>query len=399
MAWIMGRAMCEWIADPTPARVPVKRTSQARRAHGVAKPRSARYSTRRARSQPRSISGNTSRGYRTPEGFAWVISSVLMPMPARLTLRAALAAGAIPQRLAGGLLEGCDFVFAGAYPHYRWLAHRGQLRFSPQGRVVGRSIPTAARRLATAPGRTSRNCRCPAPSTNVNKPGCGLVRGSAVAQPSVGNELSVAIELLGSECQGTLGANMLSPDERVAGQPVNISSITNEPKFASEVLLAEYKTLRDEILKKMDHRTSMVVCSVTVSSAVLGFGIERQSGPLLLVSPLVSLLLGILILFHNIQIGEVSEHLRSHVEKPISGHFGGYKGWHELKGDPKDRLRQRMLPYHLPLVLIAITPAVVAIPLALSSIGSIGLTIPVLIVDASLLVLYVVQLMKHRDSI
>lgn len=178
-----------------------------------------------------------------------------------------------------------------------------------------------------------------------------------------------------------------------------MAEIIGKSEFASDLLLAEYRTLRDEILKKMDHRTSMVVCSVTVSSAVLGFGIERQSAPLLLVSPLVSLLLGILILFHNTQIGAASEHLRTQLEEPASRLIKGFVGWHRTMGNPKVRLIQRLLPYHLPLILIAIAPATVAIPLALSRIGSIATTLPVLVVVSLLLVLYVIQLARHRDSI
>ena len=58
-----------------------------------------------------------------------------------------------------------------------------------------------------------------------------------------------------------------------------------------------------------------------------------------------------------------------------------------------------MVPYHVPLVLIAVAPAVVATPLALSTAGSVTLTIPVLVVDACLLAIYVVQLVKHRHSV
>jgi hypothetical protein len=192
---------------------------------------------------------------------------------------------------------------------------------------------------------------------------------------------------------------MGSGDIDKTGDSVDTGSFIWDSKFASEVLLAEYKTLRDEILKKMDHRTSMVVCSVTVSSAVLGFGIDRKSGPLLLVSPLVSLLLGILILFHNIQIGEAAEHLRRQVDVPLSEKFREFPGWHNLKSDPKYRLKQRMLPYHLPLILIAVAPAVVSTPLALVSPGPFVLTLPILVVDFALLVVYVVQLTLHRNSI
>ncbi len=190
---------------------------------------------------------------------------------------------------------------------------------------------------------------------------------------------------------------MNSLDEPEPGRSTDLAAITRDPKFTAEVLLAEYKTLRDEILKKMDHRTSMVVSSVTVSSAVLGFGVERASGPLLLVSPLVSLLLGTLIAFQNAQIGEASEHIRRQIENPLLATYAEYLGWHHTKRDPRYRLMQRLLPYHLPLILIAIAPAVVAIPLALTNAKPVAVTIPILIVDVGLLVIYIAQLVKLRD--
>ncbi|MFE5569417.1 hypothetical protein ACFQ68_30825 [Amycolatopsis japonica] len=192
---------------------------------------------------------------------------------------------------------------------------------------------------------------------------------------------------------------MDSHHDNEAGKILALRSVAEDPKFASEVLLAEYRTLREEILKKMDHRTSMVVCSVTVSSAVLGFGIDRQSGPLLLVSPLVSLLLGILIVFHNVQIGECSDHLRKQVEDPLFETFQGFYGWHRGKSDPKYRVKQRIIPYLLPLILIATAPAMVAVPLALANMGSLALSLPVLTVDVALLAIYATQLIKHRTKL
>jgi hypothetical protein len=57
------------------------------------------------------------------------------------------------------------------------------------------------------------------------------------------------------------------------------------------------------------------------------------------------------------------------------------------------------VPYHVPLALITVAPAIVATPLALSIAGAFPRTIPVLIVDALLLAIYIVQMVKHRDSI
>ncbi|MFC3890136.1 hypothetical protein ACFOWZ_01520 [Lentzea rhizosphaerae] len=167
-----------------------------------------------------------------------------------------------------------------------------------------------------------------------------------------------------------------------------------DPKFAAEIALAEYKALRDEILKKMDHRTSLMVCSVTVSSAVLGFGVERRNGPLLLVSPLISVLLGIVILFHGAQIGQASEYLRRTFDVPLSGGARGVEGWHIATADPRNRLRQRMLPYYFPLILIAIAPVFVAVPLALANPDWVVWVI--LAVDGGLLAIYLALLVKYR---
>ncbi|USX49069.1 hypothetical protein [Lentzea sp. HUAS12] len=171
--------------------------------------------------------------------------------------------------------------------------------------------------------------------------------------------------------------------------------VLGDPKFAADVMLAEYKSLRDEILKKMDHRTSLVVCSVTVSSAVLGFGIDRRSGALLLVSPLVSLLLGTLILFHNVQIAEISQHLRRRFEGPLAERVDGFVGWHVYKREPRYRFARRLVPYQLSLALIAMAPAVVAMPLALANPNWVAWV--VLGVDLALLTVYVGQFAGYRS--
>ncbi|WP_394613677.1 hypothetical protein JNUCC0626_27655 [Lentzea sp. JNUCC 0626] len=188
---------------------------------------------------------------------------------------------------------------------------------------------------------------------------------------------------------------MTSEDLREAGDRPDLEQVLADPKFAADVLLAEYKSLRDEILKKMDHRTSLVVCSVTVSSAVLGFGIDRKSGALLLVSPLVSLLLGTLILFHNVQIAEISRYLRRRFEGPLAERIDGFVGWHVNKREPEYRFARRLLPYQLSLALIAIAPAVVAIPLA--AVNTNWVTWVVLGVDLALLANYVAQFARYRS--
>jgi hypothetical protein len=149
----------------------------------------------------------------------------------------------------------------------------------------------------------------------------------------------------------------------------------------------------------MDHRTTFVASSVTVSSAVLGFGIERSSAPLLLVSPLVSLLLGMLIYFHNTQIGELSEYIRDNIESKLTTPSGLKMGWHDSKTDYRFRFQARFLSYHLPLVLIAITPAIIAIPLSLSDFQPIALALPLIIIDSLLTVFYFTYLALNRRGV
>lgn len=166
-----------------------------------------------------------------------------------------------------------------------------------------------------------------------------------------------------------------------------------------ELLLAEYKCLRDEVLKKMDHRTTFVISSITVSSAVLGFGLERTSAPLLLVSPLVSLLLGMLVYFHNTQIGELSEYIKANIEDKLRAPNGSKMDWHSAHPDYKFRFKARFMSYHLPLVSIAMTPAIVAIPLSLSNFEPLALALPLIVIDGVLVILYFTYIALNRREV
>ena len=65
--------------------------------------------------------------------------------------------------------------------------------------------------------------------------------------------------------------------------------------------------------------------------------------------------------------------------------------------DPKVRFRHRMLPYHLPLVLIAVAPVLVAFPLALANPDWV---VWLLVgIGVGLLMVYMVQLVKYRHRV
>lgn len=186
----------------------------------------------------------------------------------------------------------------------------------------------------------------------------------------------------------------MSADSEIS-QPATVS----DEAIERELLLAEYKCLRDEVIKKMDHRTTFIISSITVSSAVLGFGIERASAPLLLVAPLVSLLLGMLVYFHNTQIGELSEYIKANIENKLKAPNGSKMGWHDIHSDYKFRFKARFISYHLPLVSIAMTPAIVAIPLSLSNFQPLTLALPLIVIDGVLVILYFTYIALNRRGV
>lgn len=92
------------------------------------------------------------------------------------------------------------------------------------------------------------------------------------------------------------------------------SSSPLENAAIREVLLAEYKSLREEIFKKMDHRTNLNISMLTVSMITLGAGVERKSEMILLLAPVVSVLFGFLIAFNNYSIYGITSHIRDSIE-------------------------------------------------------------------------------------
>jgi hypothetical protein len=184
------------------------------------------------------------------------------------------------------------------------------------------------------------------------------------------------------------------------GEAAIAGSIPNDDaRISVDIAMVEYKSLRDEILKKMDNRTALIVSSITVSSAIIGFGVERQSGPLLLIAPLVSILLGTLVSHHNMQIGELSAYIQRNIEEPLSARYPGCIGWHGGRVVFLVRFKHRVLSYHLPLILITVAPVAVTFPLAYSYPEPMLLTVPLVIVNSLILAIYALHIVRHRNRL
>ncbi|QFU90337.1 hypothetical protein [Amycolatopsis sp. YIM 10] len=135
------------------------------------------------------------------------------------------------------------------------------------------------------------------------------------------------------------------------------SSSPLENAAIREVLLVEYKSLREEIFKKMDHRTNLNISMLTVSMITLGAGVERKSEMILLLAPVVSVLFGFLIAFNNYSIYGITSHIRDSIEPKFRENESSLFQWHNIRAPGKDRMRRLMLVYHFPNMLAVITPS------------------------------------------
>lgn len=86
--------------------------------------------------------------------------------------------------------------------------------------------------------------------------------------------------------------------------------------LSREIILAEYKALRDEIIKKMDHRTTFRISALTLTLAAIGVGAERKSDVVLLV-PIVAVLFNFVAIYHSIQIGRAADYIRDKIEPKL----------------------------------------------------------------------------------
>ncbi|GGS58682.1 MULTISPECIES: hypothetical protein [Actinokineospora] len=156
-----------------------------------------------------------------------------------------------------------------------------------------------------------------------------------------------------------------------------------------ELVLAEYRALRDESMKRMDHRVTLLVSSLTISGAILGFGVERKDGSLLLVAPVMAVLFGLLVLYHTAIVAEIAQHVATRIEAPMNALYDGAMGWH-TRPERQNRFRGLSL-LHLPIMLTVLAPTVAALVLAWQFDGSLGTKIPLAVLDGALVVYYLVQ--------
>jgi hypothetical protein len=133
-----------------------------------------------------------------------------------------------------------------------------------------------------------------------------------------------------------------------------------------QFMLAEYQALREEILRRQDHRISLLISSLTLSTAVIGVGMERSSAVLLLLAPIVACLFGLLIQYHGMVIAEIGAYIRDDIERPIQSVYPDVSGWQLRRISRKQWFRQILVVGHLPVSLATVVPSVVGLIFAWS---------------------------------
>ena len=94
--------------------------------------------------------------------------------------------------------------------------------------------------------------------------------------------------------------------------------ITN--KEQSEGMLAEYSTLRSEILKRMDMRQQMLTFTLVIAGTVLSFGVQNDVSPMvLLLYPILALFLATAWTQSDTRIWDIAEDIKTHIEPNFSG--------------------------------------------------------------------------------
>ena len=166
-----------------------------------------------------------------------------------------------------------------------------------------------------------------------------------------------------------------------------------------EIMLAEYKSLRDETMKRMDHRVTLFVSSLTISGAIAGIGIERRSGTLLLITPVFATLFGLMVLFHTKIIADIARYIVERIEGPLDTAYPDSMGWHLKPSWKGSKFRGILTTFHVPMMLTVTVPAVVTVVLAWQFGDPPAALIPLTLIDTALVGFYFRQYFRSIQPI
>lgn len=122
--------------------------------------------------------------------------------------------------------------------------------------------------------------------------------------------------------------------------PSPIGSLELPAESRVELVVAEYESLRCEILKLIEMQSQLVSLAVVALGTVLSFGLQADNSALVFVYPFLALILGISWLNHSHAISRCAAYLSQELE-PRCG--AGVLGWEQFVR--RNPLRFGMLGY------------------------------------------------------
>ena len=156
--------------------------------------------------------------------------------------------------------------------------------------------------------------------------------------------------------------------------PVAAPAVAPEPNYTAilNAALAEFGKLRDEISGRSTSLWTLLGLSATVSSAVAGFVLAQKADPLLLLLlPLLTPSLGLLVIDHGTNIGNIGQYINT-VIRPLVREATGeprllcYEEWVD---NWEKRPIRRTIAFGLPLVLLFTVVPLYSLGYTMSTIG------------------------------
>lgn len=93
----------------------------------------------------------------------------------------------------------------------------------------------------------------------------------------------------------------------------------DSPQLHSE-FLAEYQSLREEILKRIEIRQQVLTFTLVVAGAILSYGTAKpDDGVILLLYPLLALFLAIAWMQSDVRAGEIGNYIKEQIETKLDG--------------------------------------------------------------------------------
>lgn len=95
-----------------------------------------------------------------------------------------------------------------------------------------------------------------------------------------------------------------------------------------ELLVAEYTSLRDEIIKRIEIQHQLLSLALIAPGTILAIGLQSKNASLMLLYPLLGMFLSAIWLSNSFAIHDIADYIQSHLQ-PQAGE--GRSGWEHFR--------------------------------------------------------------------